>query len=112
MSWHRSDADATLVPALTALEPGTRGIPVVVNRTPLYEQLLGADFPLFAAPDLQSLVAAVERARQPETYQLAVARGMAVAARFTLDQGVQILRSLLRTALPPPPRGTNPRTFR
>jgi len=108
VSWHRSDIDAALVPALTALEPGTLGIPVVVNRTPLYERLLGADYPLFAAPDLQSLADAVERAGQPEVYRTAGERCAAAAARFTLDQGIQVLRSLLQAALPPPPRGTNP----
>ena len=109
LSWHRHDSDAALAPALTALEPGALGIPVVVNRTPLYEELLGADYPLYADPAPQGAAAALERAGRPEVHREAAARCAAAAARFTPDRGVETLRSLLRTALPPAPRGTNPR---
>lgn len=108
LSWHRSDLDAALLPALTALEPGSLGIPAVVNRTPLNEGLFGRDYPLYAEPALQGAVAALERASLPEVRREAAARCADAAAAFTRERLVGRLRTLLRKALPDAPRGTNP----
>ncbi len=39
------------------------GLPVILNRTPMHEALLGADYPLFAR-DLRDVVAIAETARR------------------------------------------------
>ncbi|UOE22076.1 glycosyltransferase [Thermobifida halotolerans] len=108
LSWHRGDLDTALVPALTVLEPGLLGIPVVVNRTPLHEALFGPDYPLYADPGPDSAVDALARAADPDVRRAAGARCAAVSAPFTPERAVRTLRSLLRAALPAAPRGTNP----
>ena len=49
LSWRHPDLDASLELSTKVLEFGQLGLPVILNRTPMHEALLGADYPLFAA---------------------------------------------------------------
>ena len=49
LSWRHPDLDASLELSTKVLEFGALGLPVILNRTPMHEALLGADYPLFAA---------------------------------------------------------------
>jgi hypothetical protein len=49
LSWRHPDLDASLELSTKVLEFGALGLPVILNRTPAHEALLGADYPLFAA---------------------------------------------------------------
>ena len=46
--WRHPELDASLELSTKVLEFGALGLPVVLNRTPMHEALLGADYPLFA----------------------------------------------------------------
>src|SRR2546429_9858944 len=48
LSWRHPDLDASLELSTKVLEFGALGLPVILNRTPMHEALLGADYPLFA----------------------------------------------------------------
>ena len=49
LSWRHPELDASLELSTKVLEFGQLGLPVILNRTPMHEALLGADYPLFAA---------------------------------------------------------------
>src|SRR5689334_21476259 len=49
LSWRHPDLDSSLELSTKVLEFGQLGLPVILNRTPMHEALLGADYPLFAA---------------------------------------------------------------
>ena len=78
LGWRHPELDASLELSTKVLEYGAIGLPVILNRTPMHEELLGADYPLFAA----SLADVVE-----------------VAAAAAADQ------RLYRRAWPMPPAG-------
>ena len=83
------------------LEFGQLGLPVILNRTPMHEALLGADYPLFAASldDVADVAAAC--VADPAVFALAAARTSAAAREFTLDQAADRLRGYLARAVGP-----------
>jgi len=84
---------------------------VILNRTPMHEALLGADYPLFAASidDVADVSASV---LDPAVFDLAAARTSSAAASFALDRAAERLRTYLaravRPALPAGPAGRAP----
>jgi glycosyltransferase involved in cell wall biosynthesis len=100
LSWRHPELDASLELSTKVLEFGMLGLPVILNRTPMHEALLGADYPMFAA-DLQDVVAIAENAAtDPEVMKLAASRTSAAAAEYTLDKTVSRVRGYLDAALP------------
>ena len=61
LGWRHPELDASLELSTKVLEFGALGLPVILNRTPMHEALLGADYPLFAA-SLADVAAAVAAA--------------------------------------------------
>lgn len=109
LSWRDPSMDASLELSTKVLELGALGLPVVLNRTPMHENLLGADYPLFADEDLDSVADVVARAHTDRSvYTEAAERCRAAAAEHTLDRAAERLRGLLAEALPPAPAGTDP----
>src|SRR4029079_15110941 len=77
LSWRHPELDASLELSTKVLEFGTLGLPVVLNRTPAHEALLGDDYPLFVAGrgNLDDAAEAVATAaRSPEAYRTAARR--------------------------------------
>jgi glycosyltransferase involved in cell wall biosynthesis len=107
LSWRHPEMDASLELSTKVLEMGALGLPVVLNRTPMHENLLGSDYPLFAATesDVVDVLAAVA---DPETYALARRRCLDAAAGFTLEAAAGRMRAYLRQAFPPVPDGARP----
>jgi glycosyltransferase involved in cell wall biosynthesis len=101
LSWRHPELDASLELSTKVLEFGQLGLPVILNRTPMHEALLGADYPLFAASidDVADVAAAA--AADPAVFALAAARTAAAAASFTLEQAAGRLRSYLARAVAP-----------
>ena len=98
LSWRDPSMDASLELSTKVLEFGSLGLPVVLNRTPMHENLLGVDYPLFANSQ-QDVVEVIARcAADPEVATLAVERTGAAAAGFSLDHAVQRLRGYLDRA--------------
>jgi glycosyltransferase involved in cell wall biosynthesis len=101
LSWRHPDLDASLELSTKVLEFGQLGLPVILNRTPMHEALLGADYPLFAA-SLDDAADAAAAALDPSVFALAAARTSAAAASFTLERAAERLRAYLSRAVAPP----------
>ncbi|WP_339155400.1 glycosyltransferase family 1 protein [Actinomadura luteofluorescens] len=102
LSWRDASMDASLEVSTKVLECGTLGVPVVLNRTPMHERLLGTDYPLFAATEDDVLDALALIGKNPEVFTLAADRCRAAAAGFTLDAAAARLRGHLAQAFPEP----------
>ncbi|MGH3252535.1 MAG: glycosyltransferase family 1 protein [Trebonia sp.] len=100
LSWRHPELDASLELSTKVLEFGQLGLPVILNRTPMHEALLGADYPLFAASldDVADVAAAVV---DPAVFELAASRTSSAAASFALDRAADRLRAYLARAVPP-----------
>ncbi len=102
LSWRHPELDASLELSTKVLEFGQLGLPVILNRTPMHEALLGPDYPLFAASvdDVADVAAA---ALDPAVFALAAARTSAAAREFTLEAAAGRLRGYLSRAVSPAP---------
>jgi hypothetical protein len=100
LSWRHPDLDASLELSTKVLEFGALGLPVILNRTPMHEALLGADYPLFAASLADVAASAAAAAAEPGLYRLAADRTGRAAERFTLDRAAERLRGYLAGAVP------------
>jgi glycosyltransferase involved in cell wall biosynthesis len=100
LSWRHPELDASLELSTKVLEFGQLGLPVILNRTPMHEALLGADYPLFAASidDVADVAASV---LDPAVFALAASRTSAAAASFALDRAAGRLRGYLARAVSP-----------
>ena len=105
LSWRHPELDASLELSTKVLEFGQLGLPVILNRTPMHEALLGADYPLFAASldDVADVAAAA--AADPAVFALAAARTSAAAASFSLERAAERLRGYMSRAVAVPPSG-------
>jgi len=95
LSWRHPDLDASLELSTKVLEFGALGLPVILNRTPMHEALLGADYPLFAAGLADVVDVAAAAAADPGLYRLAADRTSRAAEQFTLDRAAERLRGYL-----------------
>ena len=102
LSWRHPELDASLELSTKVLECGTLGVPVVLNRTPMHERLLGTDYPLFAATEQDVVDALAAVAGDPERYALAAARCAEAAADYSLHAAADRLTRYLAEAFPPP----------
>ena len=102
LSWRHPELDASLELSTKVLEFGQLGLPVILNRTPMHEALLGADYPLFAA-SLDDVADAAASALDPAVFALAASRTSAAAASFALEAAAARLRTYLARAVPAAP---------
>jgi glycosyltransferase involved in cell wall biosynthesis len=99
LSWRHPDLDASLELSTKVLEFGQLGLPVILNRTPMHEELLGADYPLFAASVEDVADAAALVVSSPSVFALAASRTSAAAAEFALEKAAGRLRGYLSRAV-------------
>ncbi|MBT1090642.1 glycosyltransferase [Streptomyces sp. Tu102] len=112
LGWRDPVLDSSLELSTKVLEFGALGLPVVLNRTPAHEALLGTDYPLFVPgraglDDAADTVARV--AREPESRRLAADRCRAAARQYTLDGAAARWRAHLDRAFPAEPGGVSGR---
>jgi glycosyltransferase involved in cell wall biosynthesis len=100
LSWRHPELDASLELSTKVLEFGQLGLPVILNRTPMHEALLGADYPLFAA-SIDDVADVAALACDPVVFGLAASRTSAAAAGFALDRAAERLRGYLARAVRP-----------
>ncbi len=100
LGWRHPELDASLELSTKVLEYGAIGLPVILNRTPMHEGLLGADYPLFAASLDDVVDVAAAAAADPSLYRKAATRTGRAAEQFTLDRAADRLRGYLAQALP------------
>jgi glycosyltransferase involved in cell wall biosynthesis len=99
LSWRDPAMDASLELSTKVLEFGALGLPVILNRTPMHEALLGADYPLFAASSDDVADAAAAVAASPDLFRLAADRTSTAAAGFTMERAAERLRVYLDRAV-------------
>jgi glycosyltransferase involved in cell wall biosynthesis len=99
LSWRHPEMDASLELSTKVLEYGAVGLPVILNRTPMHEGLLGADYPMFAASLTDVVDVTVAAAADPAVYRLAADRTSRAARQFTLDRAAERLRGYLARAV-------------
>jgi glycosyltransferase involved in cell wall biosynthesis len=100
LSWRHPDLDASLELSTKVLEFGQLGLPVILNRTPMHEALLGEDYPLFAA-SLDDVADVAAAATDPAVFALAAGRTSAAAAGFSMEAAARRLRGYLARAVAP-----------
>ena len=99
LGWRHPELDASLELSTKVLEYGAIGLPVILNRTPMHEGLLGADYPLFAASLTDVVDVAAAAAADPALYRQAADRTGRAAQQFTLDRAAERLRGYLGRAV-------------
>ena len=82
------------------LEYGAAGCAVLLNRTPLYEELLGADYPLFASGADDALAALKRVWEDSGVRELAAERCRAASEAFTFERVAANLEPYLNSAAP------------
>jgi glycosyltransferase involved in cell wall biosynthesis len=104
LGWRGGALDGSLELSTKVLEYGAAGLPVVLDRTPMHERLLGADYPLFAtdSQDLVDVLAAA--ATDPAVLAEAAGRCRSTAEAFTMTPSVDRMRSILAREFPSPLR--------
>ena len=81
------------------LEYGAAGCPVLLNRTPLYEEQLGADYPLFATDPGEAVEALSRLARDPGLRAALAKRCEQAAASFTFEKAAALLERHLKASI-------------
>jgi glycosyltransferase involved in cell wall biosynthesis len=109
LGWRHPDLDASLELSTKVLEYGALGLPVILNRTPMHEGLLGADYPLFAASLADVADGSAAAAPDAGLFRLAADRTGRAAEQFTLDKAAERLRGYLARAVPRGGNGGGPR---
>ena len=103
IGWRHPSLDASLELSTKVLEFGILGLPVILNRTPMHEGLLGADYPLFVT-DWRDLLNVVERAAlDPEMRAFAAERARMAVVSHTMAAAAGRLRALTARAFPSVP---------
>lgn len=100
LSWRDPSMDASLELSTKVLEFGTLGVPVLLNRNPMHERLLGNDYPLFVG-SAEDIVAAVRAARDGAADRAAAAC-RAAAAPYSMAASADRMAAALERAFPTP----------
>ncbi len=105
LSWRAAELDASLELSTKVLEFGSMGIPVLLNRNLMHEQLLGSDYPLFvdADSDVASVLAA--SVKDPALLAKAAAAVKMATAEFSMSSSVAKVQQLLTRYIPAPSVG-------
>lgn len=106
LSWRDPQLDESLEVSTKVLEAGSLGLPVVLNRTLMHEDLLGPDYPLFLTTpeDPGEVVDLLRRAaREPGTRTAAGAAALAASAPFQMPAAQERMRGYLADACPRSP---------
>ncbi|HWM88024.1 MAG TPA: glycosyltransferase [Kofleriaceae bacterium] len=99
LGWRDPALDSTLELSTKLLEYGAVGIPALINRTAMHEELLGTDYPLYAnsaAEFKQAIIAA----RDPEVRQVAVERCARLARSYRFSAVAERLQTYIDRAVP------------
>lgn len=102
LSWRDETLDASLELSTKVLEFAVTGVPVLLNRTPMHERLLGTDYPLFVIDEEDITDAVAEAVHDPSVYLQAAERCLALRETFSLTAAVERLDTYLSEAFPTP----------
>jgi glycosyltransferase involved in cell wall biosynthesis len=100
LGWRDASLDASLELSTKVLEYGTVGLPVVLNRTPMHEALLGTSYPLFAGAEAAVVDNLAWLATEPGAHGAAAATCHSAAVAYGLEGSATRVRVLLDRAFP------------
>jgi len=98
LSWRADSMDDTLEYSTKILEYGGAGCAAILNRTPLHEDLLGRDYPLFANTEQEFKQQLLRALREPQAAQRAADTLKTLAERHTFSARVNDMRQWLAQA--------------
>jgi hypothetical protein len=110
LSWRDPRLDRSLELSTKVLEYGALDLPVLLNRTRVHEELLGADYPRFVHTSADVVDAIELLTRRDDVRRLAIERCRSAAARFTLAGAVERLRGAIDRVFPVAARVAQRRT--
>jgi glycosyltransferase involved in cell wall biosynthesis len=96
LSWRAESMNDTVEYSTKILEYGGAGCAAILNRNPLHEQLLGADYPLFANTPVEFYKQLERALRQPVVAEQAANALKRVAERHTFSARVAEIRDWLQ----------------
>ncbi len=99
LGWRDPALDDTLELSTKLLEYGAVGIPALINRTEMHEELVGSDYPLYAN-SAAGFKEAVIAARDPEVRRVAVERCGRLASHYTFSEVARRLQVYIDRAVP------------
>lgn len=103
LSWRAPEMDASLELSTKVLEFGVLGVPVLLNRTPMHETLLGADYPLFVA-DASDIAAACARIVSDPALLATLRESVAESvAPYRMEAAAERLQGMLDRSFPTAP---------
>ena len=103
LSWRAPEMDASLELSTKVLEFAALGVPVLLNRTPMHESLLGADYPLFVS-DEGDIVQACRALVDDPGMGARISDAIAVAvAPYRMEAAARRMRDILDRTFPPEP---------
>jgi hypothetical protein len=100
LGWRSPELDDSLELSTKLLEYGAIGTPAVINRTQMHEELLGADYPLFAS-SRDELERVIIEARDASVRTLAAQRLSGLVERYRFSAVAQRLAPYIDRAVPP-----------
>ena len=95
LAWRAPELDASLELSTKLLEFGACGTPALFNRTPMHEDLVGEDYPLFVDSYENVLDTLTELVLKPGAVTQAAERLSKAAARYRTTEAANLLHSLL-----------------
>ena len=103
LSWRAPEMDASLELSTKVLEFGVLGVPVLLNRTPMHESLLGVDYPLFVTDESDIAAACARIAADPELLADLRLRVAEAVAPYRMEAAAERLRDVLDRTFPAAP---------
>lgn len=103
LSWRAPEMDASLELSTKVLEFGVLGVPVLLNRTPMHEQLLGADYPLFVGDASDIAEACARVIADPGSLEGLATYVTERVAPYRMESAAGRLRDILERTFPPEP---------
>ncbi len=103
LSWRAPEMDASLELSTKVLEFAALGVPVLVNRTPMHESLLGEDYPFFVASEADIVAACVTIAEDPGLLERMAGHMRSSVAPFLMESATTRLRVILDRTFPATP---------
>lgn len=102
LSWRDPSMDASLEMSTKVLEFARLEVPVLVNRTPMHEDLLGIDYPFFVAT-VEDIVRSLAAPGVSDSLRSAGRDARVAVEPFTMDAAVERMRDALARAIPDAP---------
>ncbi len=105
LSWRDEVLDASLELSTKVLEFGSMGLPVILNRTTMHEELFGADYPLFV-DEIESIEDVLVKVNaNPQLLAQASQIVSAATENYSITAATKRVEQLMTRLLPAPSSG-------